>query len=197
MGSKNESHEAAGNPKEACVLAALDLAAARGWDQVTLLDIAQQSGVTLAEMFTHFEDKFDILAALGRKIDREMLERISAPEEGGAPRDALFDILMDRFDVLNDYRAGIVAILQSFKYDPKQAVISLPHLCRSMTWVLESARVNTGGVRGAIRVSALTALYLKVVRVWMRDDTPDMAQTMAALDKELARVEKYATSFGF
>lgn len=184
------------NVKDAGVDAALKLASVQGWDSVTLYDIAQEAGLSLSDLHTHFEDKFDILAALGRKIDRETLARMSPPDADISKRDALFDIFMDRFEVLNEHREGVTAILRSFKFDPKQAVISMPHLCRSIGWMLEAVQLNTGGWRGAIRVSAMTGLYLKVLRVWMSDESTDMGQTMAALDKELSRAEKLATSFG-
>ncbi|MAE52012.1 MAG: TetR family transcriptional regulator [Micavibrio sp.] len=196
MTEPKNPHKKVDNVKDAAVNAALHLAATQGWEDVTLFDIAKQAGIGLAELYQHFEDKFDVLAALGRKIDRETLSRMSPPDPDLSPRDALFDIFMDRFEVLNEQRDGICAILSSFKCDPKQAVISMPHLCRSISWMLESVQVNTGGIRGAIRVTAMTGLYLKVLRVWLRDDSVDMAPTMAALDKGLARAENLATSFG-
>lgn len=193
--NKNQSQKA-DNIKDAGVNAALKLASTQGWEGVTLYDIAQEAGVSLAELHIHFEDKFDILAALGRKIDRETLARMSSADSGLSQRDALFDVFMDRFEVLNEHRDGVCAILRSFKCDPKQAVISVPHLCRSISWMLEAVQMNTSGLRGAIRVSAMTGLYLKVLRVWMLDESADLGQTMAALDKELSRAEKIAKSLG-
>lgn len=197
MDSRENSGNGVDNPKEAAVNAALHLAALQGWESVTLYDIAQESGVNLALLHQFFEDKTDILSALGRMIDRATLERLSPLDPEISTRDALFDIFMDRFEVLGENRDGIVAILQSFKFDPKQAVIGAPHLCRSISWMLEAVQVNTSGIRGALRVAAMTALYLKVLRVWIGDDSPDISTTMAALDKELSRAEKLATSFGF
>lgn len=182
--------------KTVIVLAALKEAELLGWDKVTLADIAAAAGMNLAELHDHIEDKFDILAALGRMIDRKVLEGLSPanPEESG--RDRLFDILMERFDALNEHRAGIVSILKSFTLDPKQAIISFPHLCRSMCWMLESAGMSTYGVKGALKVAGLSAIYLNVLRIWMKDDSADLAKTMAALDKDLGRAERWSGSLG-
>lgn len=184
--------------KEDIVLQALKLAEELGWEHVTLPDIAEAAGVDMAALHADFADKTDILVVFGRMIDARVLEGMggeASPE--ASTRDRLFDVMMERFDVLNEYRGGITAILQSFRYDPKQAVVSCPYLCRSMVWMLEVSGVNTNGIRGAIKVSGLTALYLNVLRVWAKDDAPDLGKTMAALDKDLGRVEKLATSFGF
>lgn len=182
--------------KTAVILAALSEAEALGWEHVTLKDIAAAAKVSLPDLHDHFEDKFDILAGLGRMIDRRVLAGLSPANDTESERDRLFDILMDRFEVLNEHRGGIASILKSFRFDPKQAVISLPHLCRSMCWMLESAGVSTYGLKGAMKVAALSALYLNVLRTWVEDDSPDMAKTMAALDRDLGRAERWGGAVG-
>lgn len=184
------------NSKEDIVRRALDLAAQRGWERLTLAEIAENSGLSLAQLHDYFEDKADILTALGRMIDRKVLENTAAPELDISPRDRLFDILMERYEALGAYRAGIVSVINSFRLDPKQAVISLPHLCRSMTWMLEAAGIDTNGISGAVRVSGLTAIYIKGLCAWMKDESADLSKTMAALDRDLTRAEKLAGTLG-
>lgn len=182
--------------KERAVDAALALAAEKGWTQVGLGDIARRAKVPLRELHDHFEDRADILAAYGRMIDRRVLENTGENDSDLSPRDRLFDILMERLDVINEQREGVCAVLKSFCFDPKQAIIGLPHLGRSMSWMLEAAGIDTTGVRGALHVAGLTGVYLKTLRTWMNDDSPDMGKTMAALDKYLGRAEQLAESFG-
>ncbi len=185
------------NIKDEIVLKALELAQSQGWNNVTLYDVAQAVGLSLPKLFDVIEDKTDILVCLGRMIDRQVLENIGEVDPSISARDQLFDILMERYEVLNAYRGGVVAILESFKFDPKQAVISCPYLCRSMSWMLEAAGIETGGIRGAMKVAGLSGVYLKVLRVWKGDDSPDLGKTMAALDKDLGRAERVANTFGF
>lgn len=183
-----------GGVREKIVLAALDLAAQKGWNKVTLPDIARKAKIKLADLHDIFEDKVDILAAFGRMIDRQVLENAS---DEGSPRDRLFDLLMDRFEALNEYRGGVVSILESFKCDPKQMVIGAPHLCRSMGWMLEAAVESTTGLKGVLKVAGLTALYLKAAHVWSKDESDDLAKTMASLDRDLSRLEGLAERFKF
>ncbi len=177
---------------------AMELAAEQGWENVSLRDIAERSEIKLSELREHFDDKTDILAQLERMIDKRVLDGL--PEEFDEETgmcERLFDILMDRFEALNEHREGIVAVLDSFKYDPKQALIGMPHLCRSMTWMLEAAGDKTDGLKGAIKVAGLSGLYLKVLKTWKDDDSPDLPKTMAALDKALNRAETILNSFDF
>ncbi len=183
--------------KDKIIETALDLAKDMGWAQVSLSDIARECDISMAELFDFIDDKTDILVLLGRSIDRKVLHNIGEVDSALSERDRLFDLLMERFDVLNEYREGIVAVLESFRFDPKQAIISMPHLCRSMTWMLEAAGIETHGLRGAIKVAGLTGLYLKTLRIWRDDDSVDMGKVMAALDTDLERVEGLASRFGF
>lgn len=182
--------------KDKAVDAVLALAQVKGWDQISMGDIALKAGLPLPELFDVFETRSDVLVALGRRIDRRVLEAVGPVSEASDPRDRLFDILMERFDILSEDRAAYVSILKSFKLDPKQAVISLPHLCQSMSWMLEACQISTSGVRGAARVAGLTGIYLKTLRVWLSDDTADSSKTMAKLDQTLGKAERLVGVFG-
>tara|TARA_R110001592_G_scaffold20926_5_gene84571 strand:- start:8435 stop:9043 length:609 start_codon:yes stop_codon:yes gene_type:complete len=183
--------------KDKIVHSALHLAVEQGWEYVTLHDIAAHSGVPLTGMYACIDHKDDILMLLGRMIDRRVLENVHFSEDSTtSPRDRIFDVLMDRYDILNEYREGVVSILESLKCDPKQVVISMPHICRSMSWMLEAVGIETSGIKGAVKVTGLSGLYIKVLHVWKDDESDDLPKTMAALDKALERVERMANSFG-
>ena len=109
-----------------------------------------------------------------------------------SPRDRLFDILMRRFDVLAPYKLGLAAILRDMPRDPFAGLCHLRRLRRSMTAMLEAAGIPSDGCGGQIRAKALAVIYANAVRVWLNDDSPDMAKTMAALDNGLAQAEKLA-----
>ncbi|MCB9978221.1 MAG: TetR family transcriptional regulator [Rhodospirillales bacterium] len=174
------------------IAACLALAAEKGWDGVSLSDIAARAGVSLGQMYVLYDDRTAILAAFARRVDRAVLTSVSASDPDLPVRERLFDVLMERFEILNADRDGVIAVLASVRRDPKQAVIGLPHLARSMCWMLEAAGVETTGWRGAVRIAGLTALWLRVAAVWAQDDSPDMGRTMAALDGALAQAERAA-----
>jgi AcrR family transcriptional regulator len=182
--------------REKAVKSALTLAARDGWDNVSLNDIARHAKISLSDLHDHFEDRTDILVAYGRITDRKVLESVGEVDESSSHRDRLFEILMERFDVLNDDRDALLSILDSFKFDPKQLVIGLPHLGRSMSWMLEAAGIETTGIRGAANLLAITTVYVATVKTWMEDESEDMSKTMAALDKNLSRAEQLAGMVG-
>lgn len=172
----------------------LTLVAERGWDMVDFEDIAREAGIEIADAHEYFDDKGDILAAYGRKIDRQIFDNVKE-DDSLSCRDKLFDLLMERFDLLNEDRDAIVSILEGFKGDPKEAVLSFPHLGRSMSRTLEAAGIETHGLIGAGKVLGLIGIYLYVVNTWKNDNSEDMAKTMAALDKALNHSEQLYNAF--
>ena len=174
--------------------AALELAADLRWDDVGLGDIARRAGVDMATMREHFADKDDILIAYGRRVDRIVLGRFPTDtfDDETPHRDRLFDVLMERFDVLNDNRDAVLSFLLSFRTDPKNALCGLPHLGRSMEWMAACAGLELSGLMGAVKITGVTGVYLYTARAWMHDDSVDMAKTMAALDRGLGHLDNMA-----
>lgn len=181
--------------KEQIIKSALSLAATQGWAHIGARDIAAEAGISLAEFYDFFEDKTDILIAYGRGLDRKIMLNFPSFHPETAYRERLFDILMERFDLANQDRAALLSILNSMSLDPKQLVISMPHLGLSMARMLDLAGIDTNGLRGALRVTALIALYAWVLKTWMKDESADLSKTMACLDKVLARLDGWAKSY--
>ncbi len=192
---KKEKKKAQAHPplRETIPTAALALAAEKGWENIGLCDIAARAGVGLAELYDLYCDKTDILSGYGKIVDRKVLERLGNDLDSQEnARDRLFDLLMERFDILNEQREGILAVLRALWRDPKQAVIGAPHLARSMAWMLAAAGIDTEGLRGALRVAGLSAFYLGLLKTWSEDNSADMGRTMAALDRALERMGRFS-----
>jgi AcrR family transcriptional regulator len=176
------------DPRKRILTAALDLAAARGWRDLPLSAIAAEAGVGLALMLETFPSKSALVRGLLADTDARVLAGAEA-DAGASVRDRLFDVLMRRFDALAPNKDGVAAIVRDTALDLAFAVCVGPRLMGSMGWMLEAADVPSGGVAGLIRCKGLALIYFSALRVWLDDDTPDMAPTMAALDRGLARAE--------
>jgi AcrR family transcriptional regulator len=172
--------------------AALTLAARQGWRTTGLAEIAAEAGLPLQDAYAACPSKEAILAALNRRIDRAAL---AGTAEEGRQRDRLFDLLMRRFDALQPHKAALGAILRDSFGDPL-ALMAMPALARSMAWMLEAAGISSAGWGGRLRVSFLTGLYLWVLRIFLKDESADLARTMAALDRGLRRAESWLGTVG-
>lgn len=64
------------------VAAAERLVAARGLDAISIDEITEAADVAKGTFYTHFEDKGDLAAAIGRRIRIELEDKITATNQG-------------------------------------------------------------------------------------------------------------------
>ena len=172
------------------VKTALTLAASQGWSDTTLGDIADAAKLPLGEVLAIYPSKAAIIATDSRRIDSGVLKASDPDLAGEPPRDRLFDVMMRRFDALAPDRDAVRSIICASLCDPVNAVCGAFVLRRSMVMMLEAASISASGLPGVVRVKGLAAIYLSVLRVWLNDDSEDMARTMSALDRGLRRAER-------
>lgn len=175
-------------PDDLILDAALEWAAKLGWRSLNMSDLAEATGLTLAEIHAIYPCKQHILNGLVRRVDEQIFA--SGDADGDGIRDRLFDMLMRRFDVLNPLKPAITAIARDSWCDPVAFLITGPRMLSSMYWMLEAAGASPNGLIGAARCKVLGLIYANAFRVWLRDDTQDMARTMAALDRGLQQAER-------
>jgi hypothetical protein len=58
--------------------------------------------------------------------------------------------------------------------------------------MLTAADIGAAGPRGMLRAQGLALLFAQVLRTWVHDDDRGLARTMAALDRALARGQRWS-----
>lgn len=167
------------------IAAALDLAAERPWQEITLSAVAARAGLSLVALRGEFQSKGDIVAAFTRRVDDEVVRRASSLTATDSPRDRLFEVVMSRFDVLTPHKAALRSLAGSGLPELSQ----IGPLFSAQRWMLEAAGIGAGGLDGTVRAAGLGTVYASVFRIWLDDDDAGMARTMAALDRRLRRGE--------
>jgi hypothetical protein len=191
------SDTAATVPDDARLVAGLwQVVARHGWKGLTMRRVSAASGVPVAELRRRCPTPLVLLALHRRVTDQQVLEG-TVPDTGGdSRRERLFDVLMRRIDAMQPHRQGILRLLDEAATDPFLLLALASGLPGSMAWMLEAAQIGTNGFGGALRANGLVAVWLYTVRAWARDNSPDLGQTMAALDRALDRAEQAARTVG-
>jgi len=169
---------------------ALELAAAQGWADTSLGDIAAAAGLSLAQLRGTYPSKTAIIAAYTTRVDEAVLNDIDPELVDKTRRERLFDVLMKRFDAMNPHKQAVRSILRASASDVEALARGPLSLYRSMRWMLEAANISSSGMRGQLRIKGLALIYLAVLRAWFNDDSEDMSRTMASLDRQLHRAER-------
>jgi len=194
---KPQAQKAAPNQKqpqdlrEKIIDALMGLASERPWDTISLSDVADRAGVSLAQFRDAFPSKGAILGAFSRRIDKIVMDATSDDLAQESDKDRLFDVLMRRFDAMAPYKKALVGVNEWAMHDPS----ALPNLnqlaLNSLRFMVEAAGLNSEGPLGALKLQGLALSWTHVFHVWLTDDSADLAPTMAALDKELTRGEAF------
>ncbi|NQW12014.1 MAG: hypothetical protein HQ481_19285 [Alphaproteobacteria bacterium] len=183
-------------PRDALLDAALDMAAESGWSAVSIAAAAERAGIEPQAARRIARGRAELLVRLTERVDAAMLESLDADARDPdiSVRDRLFEALMARLDALAAQRDGVRAILRGLPRDPLSAIAAAPALGRSMARVLDAIGQSAKPPFGPLKIKGLAVVWLATLRVWLGDDSDDMAATMKALDQNLARAEEMANS---
>ena len=128
-----------------------------------------------------------------KELDRTVLASASGDMAEEPPRERLFDVLMRRIELMAPYREAVRSLMQSASCNPGLALALNALAVRSQTWMLTAADIDAAGPRGALRAQGLAMLFASVLRTWVDDDDDDgLARTLAALDRALARGQRWS-----
>jgi AcrR family transcriptional regulator len=181
-----------GGVRPRIVDALMALLAEKSLEQISLGDIARQAGVTLADLRGEFSSVTAIVAAHMKAIDTRVLSSDLTDMSGEAPREKLFDILMRRLEAMTPHKQAIRSLLRSAARNPGLAMALNGFAVRSLQFMLTAADIHTAGPKGLVRAQGLALLYSRVLAVWIDDEDPGLARTMAALDRELSRGARWS-----
>ena len=108
-----------------------------------MLDIAEASGLGLVGPAQDFPFEVGILAAFTRMIDDAVLAKAMRPAADTATRDAIFEVVMSRFDTMQPYKPGLKLDLRDLGFDTDVA----RRLFASQAWMLNASGVPLDGAR--------------------------------------------------
>ena len=159
----------------------------KSWEKLTLDDVLDKK----VKRQKIINTKNDLLKNINRYVDNSLIEK-TKNIENSSTKDMLFEVLMARFDILQENRISFIKIFEALKKSPKKILKLFPSFLESMIVTAELAKFNVNGVKGTIRLKGLFLIYLITFYSWVDDNTFSLEKTMNALDKNLDQVEKFS-----
>ncbi|MDH3659899.1 MAG: hypothetical protein OEU92_07710 [Alphaproteobacteria bacterium] len=178
---------------------AFEIIAETGLRGFSFTELKDRSNVSMVELRRAFRGRGAVLDALSERLDQAMLAFEPADMEGLPPRDRAFEMIMTRLEAMAPFRAGLCRLMQDARFDPELLAMTACRLDRSLAWLQDAGGLAEGrgplplkGLNRRLQRRLLGAVYLQTLRAWAADDSPDLAKTMASLDKQLRRIEGLA-----
>ena len=137
-----------------------------------------------------------ILGKMALLDDKAVLESFADIEDAGEVpiREKILEALMHRFEVYAPYRVQIQAVSRAASRRPDLALALGLRLQALSRRILAMAGDHCDGWRGVMRIKGVAGVVMVVARVWMKDDSPDLAPTMKDLDRRLQQAQEWAVS---
>jgi AcrR family transcriptional regulator len=170
---------------------AMVLAAEVGWDHLRLRQVAEDLGISLAELRACHRDLDAVADAwLGRAL-QAMLEPAEAGFADLPARERVYLMMMRWFEANAAHRAVVGQMLRAKLHPPHPHhwVPMVFSLSRLIQWVREAARLDAPGRRRQVEEIGLTLLFLATLSVWLGDDTAEEERTRRYLRRRLAQAD--------
>ena len=139
---------------------------------------------------TNIKSKFDLLKNINKYVDDALITQMKKLETSST-KDMLFEVLMARFDILQQNRKSFIEVYKAFKTSPQYLIQLLPSFIESMIITAELAKYNVNGLKGSIKLKGLMFVYFATFFYWLEDKTDSLERTMTQLDKNLDQAEKF------
>ncbi len=98
--------------RQLLISAAQQLFSQRSVDDVSVDDIAAESGASRALLYHYFDSKQDLYVAALRQAADELIERVTATRDTGTPADQLARGITAYVDYAEDYATGFLTLLR-------------------------------------------------------------------------------------
>jgi len=159
----------------------------KSWNRLSLDDVLEKKN----KKQKFIKSKNDLLRNINRYVDMMLIEK-TKKIENSSTKDMLFEVLMARFDILQENRVSFIKIFDALKKSPNKLLKLFPSFLESMIVTAELAKFNVNGLKGSIRLKGLFFVYFATFYSWIDDKTLSLEKTMTALDENLDRAEKFS-----
>jgi len=159
------------------------------WNLINLNEIYKKSKIEKNNMRGKILTKRELIRNIICFFDFR-LKNSSEKIDISTHKDMIFEVMMSRFDILQDYRKSIIVIFDFLKNKPHEFVFLLPTFIKSVVLMANLSNISINGLIGNFKIKGLLVVYFSSFLVWTTDNTESLEKTMTSLDNNLDRAGK-------
>jgi hypothetical protein len=161
-----------------------------GWDKFSLLDLLKKEKITEKEVNSFFKNKSDVIDKFSIMIDSVVESKINIDDfRISSKKDNLFELIMIRLEEMKIYKKSLKKIIESAKKKPILLSRISNNVMNTMDFYLELTSCYNDTPIDFLKKNTLFFIYSFAFRTWLKDETDDLASTMAELDRLLTMSE--------
>ena len=160
------------------------------FESISIDKISKRLKINKKKISNLIKNEQDLLKNINRYFDDQILESSKLIDKSSS-KDMIFEILMTRFDLLNQHRKSITRIFNVFIKQPQKFLFLLPSFIESMILMSNCSHIKTEGIIGNFKIKGLLIIYFSTFLTWIKDESNSLDKTMTALDNYLVRAENF------
>jgi len=160
----------------------LKILSKKSWNFLSISEVKQKSKIKIFDK--EIKNKHVLLRNINAYFDHVLSLDVRGMDKSNR-KDMIFEVMMMRFDILQNNRKALLSIFKSFKSKPQELIFFLPYLLDSMILMANYANISVRGLSGQLRLKGILIIYCSTFLIWMKDDSASLEKTMTSLDNNL------------
>ena len=148
------------------------------WESISVDQVLKKLKINKKKISNLIKNEQDLLKNINRYFDDQILESSKLLEQTTS-KDMIFEILMMRFDLLNQHRKSIKKIFNVFIKKPQKFFSLLPSFIESMISMSNISHIKIEGIVGNIKIKGLLIIYFSTFLVWTKDESNSLDKITA------------------
>ena len=163
-----------------------------GWEEFSIEKLSTREKIPLNELKVYFKCKYSIVDKFSKMIDANIESKLRIQDfNDSSKKDILFELIMMRFDEMEDFKDSLVKVLDASKNKPLLISIITKNVFNSMDFFLELSNSYNNYAFDVLKKNFLFLIYSITFKTWLSDNTADLSKTMAELDRLLSTAENF------
>ena len=163
-----------------------------GWDKFSIEKLSTKENIPVRDLKVFFKCKYSIVDKFSIMIDKNIESKLRLEDfKDSSKKDILFELIMMRFDEMEEFKGSLAKILDVSKNKPLLASIITRNVMNTMDFFLELSNSYSNYAFDVLKKNFLFLIYSITFKTWLSDNTEDLSKTMAELDKLLSTAENF------
>ena len=112
-----------------------------GWEDFSIEKLSTRENIPINELKVYFKCKYSIVDKFSRMIDRNIESKLRIQDfKDSSKKDILFELIMMRFDEMEDFKESLEKILNVSKNKPLLVSIITKNVMNTMDFFLELSK---------------------------------------------------------
>ena len=163
-----------------------------GWEEFSIEKLSIREKIPINELKIYFKCKYSIVDRFSKLIDKNIESKLRIQDfENSSKKDILFELMMMRFDEMDEFKSSLAKILDASKNKPLLISIITKNVMNTMDFFLELSNSYNNYAFDFLKKNFLFLIYSITFKTWLSDNTEDLSKTMAELDRLLSMAENF------